>query len=397
MATQTVEFPASTGRTLTAKLFAIGSDTQVDSQSATEATNRKGVYSVAFTDAPAADYHLVVVDGSSVPAYVGFVTLTLTTATFQARDNQGSNLTLWRGTAPAALADTDKVPASIQHDALGLATAANLATVAGYLDTEIAAILADTNELQADWADGGRLDVILDAILVDTAVIGAAGAGLTSVPWNADWDEQVQSEVQDAIEANNLDHLVKVAVDTDFATTVHLDSVLGQMADNGTSASFDRTTDSLEALANAGGAGLTEQNIADIASAVVVGLDGYEIAIVSPVLADGTATIIQGDTYSAAANQTLNWTSSDWPSVTGATVTFTGIIDGEAVLTKSMTVVSATQVRLVLTAAEAAAITSVGVGRYKIVAELAASAGTRTLANGKLIVTDQYGRARVDA
>jgi hypothetical protein len=45
----------------------------------------------------------------------------------------------------------------------GLATAADLATVAGYLDTEIAAILADTNELQADWANGGRLDLILDA------------------------------------------------------------------------------------------------------------------------------------------------------------------------------------------------------------------------------------------
>jgi hypothetical protein len=44
-----------------------------------------------------------------------------------------------------------------------LATAANLATVAGYIDTEIAAILADTNELQTDWANGGRLDNILDA------------------------------------------------------------------------------------------------------------------------------------------------------------------------------------------------------------------------------------------
>lgn len=44
-----------------------------------------------------------------------------------------------------------------------LATAANLATVSGYLDAEIAAILADTNELQTDWANGGRLDLILDA------------------------------------------------------------------------------------------------------------------------------------------------------------------------------------------------------------------------------------------
>ncbi len=52
----------------------------------------------------------------------------------------------------------------------GLATASSLATVAGYLDTEIAAILADTNELQTDWANGGRLDLILD-----TAALGGSG------------------------------------------------------------------------------------------------------------------------------------------------------------------------------------------------------------------------------
>lgn len=106
----------------------------------------------------------------------------------------------------------------------GLATAAALDTVDNFLDTEIAAIKAVTD------------------------AIGATGTGLTAIPWNAAWDAEVQSEVQDAIEVNNLDHLVKSAVDTNFATTVHLDSVIGQLADNGTTATFDRTTDSLEAL-----------------------------------------------------------------------------------------------------------------------------------------------------
>jgi Rieske Fe-S protein len=64
-----------------------------------------------------------------------------------------------------------------------------------------------------DWINGGRLDLLLDAILVDTAVIGAAGAGLTAIPWNAVWDAEVQSEVQDAIEANHLDHLLAVDYD----------------------------------------------------------------------------------------------------------------------------------------------------------------------------------------
>jgi len=41
----------------------------------------------------------------------------------------------------------------------------------------------------------------LDAVLADTAVIGAAGAGLTAVPWNAAWDAEVQSEVADGLNA----------------------------------------------------------------------------------------------------------------------------------------------------------------------------------------------------
>lgn len=104
--------------------------------------------------------------------------------------------------------------------------------------------------------------------------IGTAGAGLTAIPWNAAWDAEVQSEVQDAIEANNLDHLVKVAVDTDFPTTVHLNSVIGYLADNGTTASFDRTTDALEAIRDRGdaawttGAGTSTLTAGDVSAAV---------------------------------------------------------------------------------------------------------------------------------
>lgn len=118
----------------------------------------------------------------------------------------GTNIVLAKGVGVTGFNDLDAAgvrgavglaSANLDTQIGTLATAANLATVAGYLDTEIAAILADTNELQTDWANGGRLDLILDArasqasvdtidgivdsILVDTAEIGAAGAGLTAV------------------------------------------------------------------------------------------------------------------------------------------------------------------------------------------------------------------------
>lgn len=43
----------------------------------------------------------------------------------------------------------------------GLATAASLSTLDGKADS----ILADTNELQTDWANGGRLDLLIDSII----------------------------------------------------------------------------------------------------------------------------------------------------------------------------------------------------------------------------------------
>ncbi len=84
MATQTIEFRSPPSQTVTLRLFVQGSDTQVASALATEATNRKGTYTAAFTDVPAGEYQVIATIGTSpiVPVASGFVTLTLTTATF---------------------------------------------------------------------------------------------------------------------------------------------------------------------------------------------------------------------------------------------------------------------------------------------------------------------------
>jgi len=66
-ATQTIEFRAVTGQTVTAKLFAAGSDTEVASVTATEATNRKGTYRAAFTDVAAGEYQLLAFNATPTP------------------------------------------------------------------------------------------------------------------------------------------------------------------------------------------------------------------------------------------------------------------------------------------------------------------------------------------
>jgi len=146
--------------------------------------------------------------------------------------------------------------------------------------TKIDDILADT---------GTTIPAQIAALnnLSSAQVVSALGTGTwaTAIPWNAAWDAEVQSEVQDAIEANNLDHLLKVAVDTNFQTTVHLDSVIGHIADNGTAATFSRTTDSLEAIrdnqASGGGASLEDiiSGVQSVSGAIVEAQNASSLSI----------------------------------------------------------------------------------------------------------------------
>ena len=68
----------------------------------------------------------------------------------------------------------------------------------GAIKAETALIVADTNELQTDDVPGliATVDGIVDSILLDTAEIGTAGAGLTNITINAAsvdavWDEDI--------------------------------------------------------------------------------------------------------------------------------------------------------------------------------------------------------------
>jgi hypothetical protein len=128
-----------------------------------------------------------------------------------------------------------------------------------------AAAVADAvwDELATGHTDAGKageqLWTDIDAVLVDTAEIGAAGAGLTeaggtgdqytAIPWNAAWDAEVESEVSDALVAVNLDHVAGTAAPGIAPAGTYLDI----LADDGT-ATYDRTTDSLQALRDRGDA-----------------------------------------------------------------------------------------------------------------------------------------------
>lgn len=78
------------------------------------------------------------------------------------------------------------------------------------LNSNVTAALADTNELQTDWADGGRLDLLIDAILEDTGTtLPATLAGLNDLS-----AAEVATEIADALSTDTYAELAAVPAAT---------------------------------------------------------------------------------------------------------------------------------------------------------------------------------------
>jgi hypothetical protein len=161
MATQTVEFLAVYGQTLTAKLYAVGSDTLVQTASAvTEQTNRVGVYRATFTDAPAAEYELHVATSGGIPVARWYVTLTLTTATFASYD------TAVRSVTARVTADTDQwggapvtgMPMPTYTQPTGFLAATFPATVSSYAGGAVASVTGAVGSVTAAVTVGTNND-----------------------------------------------------------------------------------------------------------------------------------------------------------------------------------------------------------------------------------------------
>lgn len=136
-----------------------------------------------------------------------------------------------------------------------LASQASVNVIDDFLDTEIAAILAAVDTEIASIIStlgtpaGASVSADIAAIEAQTDDIGAAGAGLTAVPWNAAWDAEVQSEVDDALIAQRLDELLNADSDIDGAAPPTVGSVFHEvLSKTAGSFTYDQTTDSLEAI-----------------------------------------------------------------------------------------------------------------------------------------------------
>lgn len=209
------------------------------------------------------------VDWANVGTQGSTVALTATTiATTQKVDIE----TIKTQTVATTGAGTITIPA-----AATLASTTNI--TAGVITTTTN--LTNMPAIPADWITSTGLHASavteIQTGLATEAELAKVPKSDSNVTWNATAAAQIQTEANDALVANNLDHLLLSAVDTNFATTVHLDSVIGHLADNGTTATFSRSTDSLESLRDRGDAawitatGFSTHSAADVVTAMGTG------------------------------------------------------------------------------------------------------------------------------
>lgn len=149
----------------------------------------------------------------------------------------------------AVLDDTGTAGVVVASLAAGSITAATIAT--GAIDADALAADAGTEIGTAVWATATR---------VLTAGTNIDGSTFTAIPWNAAWDAEVQSEVQDAIEVNHLDHLLAVTYDP-ASKPGAADALLNELVES--DAGVARYTANALEQAPTGGSAPTASQIAD--------------------------------------------------------------------------------------------------------------------------------------
>jgi len=124
-------------------------------------------YAIALTESPAGSYNYIFTVPATLPAGKYYLDIYKQVDTEPLIDDvvQSTEIIDWDGTAELGLNDIDSIIDAILTDTNMLQTDW---VNGGRLDLLLDQVLADTDELELDWKDGGRLDLLLDQVLADT-------------------------------------------------------------------------------------------------------------------------------------------------------------------------------------------------------------------------------------
>ena len=209
-------------------------------------------------------------------------------------------------------------------------------TICGSNAATTFATLTVTGELHAGSIhDAGTL--VIDGATTLTGAVSAVTVGITAlscttltavtnaIAWNAAWDTEVESECQDALIADNLDHLMKTAVanNADMTAEVTDGTVLSNLMSKASDTStFAVGTDSLEALRDRGDAAWVTAT-----SVTVSDKTGFSLANASIV----TATFGTCDLTSTMKTSVTTAASAATPAVTVSDKTGFSLANGSIV------------------------------------------------------------------
>lgn len=125
---------------------------------------------------------------------------------------------------------------------------------------------------------------------------GATGNHLSAIPWNGDWDAEVQSEVSDALIAINLDHLALTAtVAADMTAEVADNTILSRIIGNGDTSAFVPSTDGLQLIRDKLTDIETDTDVIDDGTSglVKIAQDVAAILVDTDVIDDGTSGLVK--------------------------------------------------------------------------------------------------------
>ncbi len=185
-------------------------------------------------------------------------------------------------------------------------------SVAGNVDGSVGSLSGHTNQTGDTYALANNGTYGFSALegLVDD--IGAAGAGLSAIPWNANWDTEVQSEVADAIVVYKLDHLVYAADGDDPADN----SIIAMLAATGGDwSTFAKGTDSMQATRDRGDAAWTSGAAAALSTDVATSNTTTSFTLTAGTAVDDAYNDMQLTVTDADGNtSTETRRISDWTS-----------------------------------------------------------------------------------
>jgi hypothetical protein len=218
MATQSVEFSAPSGQTITARLFSAGSDTVAQTASAvTEATNRNGVYTATFTNAAAGAYRLIATNSGGTLLAQWWVDLTLTTETFQSYE----------------------MPVSVIQSGLSTLNAAGVRTAVGMASANLDTQLADLPTVAEFEARTLLASAYFDPVSDEVTATAATAAAIA----DAVWDEATAGHTTvgtyggQVVRSANSNNTVQITGSNHIAADVH-EFQTGVLTSDATAASF---------------------------------------------------------------------------------------------------------------------------------------------------------------